>query len=223
MWWLIVSGVLHNFNMYALGMFLSPFLQRYHHMSLAGAGRISSIVYGCGGLGVFLGGWACDRISRRRISGRLEVTALALLVFVPCLFLALSRPPEDYWGFTICFLPGCLLSYAYYSGVYATIQDITEPASRGTAMAVYFCAFYVLGAAPGPYLLGMLSDFLASRAARLEVITEPQAKAIGLHQALYVMPILGIALVIVLFIGSRTVKRDYEKLQKWMATQHTEG
>jgi len=147
------------------------------------------------------------------------------LVFVPCLFLALSRPPGHYWEFTLCFLPGCLLSYAYYSGVYATVQDITEPASRGTAMAVYFFAFYLLGAAPGPYLLGMLSDFLAKRAATLEGILPPSAhaQAIGLHQAMYVMPILGIALVIVLFIGSRTVKSDYEKLQKWMATQATEG
>jgi len=216
---------LHNFNMYALGGFLSPFLMRYHHMTLAGAGAISGLMYGCGGLGVFLGGWACDRVARRRISGRLEVTTIALLVFVPCLFLALSRPPGHYWEFTLCFLPGCLLSYAYYSGVYATVQDITEPASRGTAMAVYFFAFYLLGAAPGPYLLGMLSDFLAKRAATLEGILPPSAhaQAIGLHQAMYVMPILGIALVIVLFIGSRTVKSDYEKLQKWMATQATEG
>src|SRR5262249_18288082 len=29
MWWIILSGALHNFNMYAIGSFLSPYLQRY--------------------------------------------------------------------------------------------------------------------------------------------------------------------------------------------------
>ena len=35
LWWLILSGALHNFNMYALGSFLAPFLMRYHGVSLA--------------------------------------------------------------------------------------------------------------------------------------------------------------------------------------------
>jgi hypothetical protein len=30
MWWIIVSGALHNFNMYALGTFITSFLTRYH-------------------------------------------------------------------------------------------------------------------------------------------------------------------------------------------------
>jgi len=219
MWWISISGALHNFNMYALGGFLPSFLQRYHGLDVKWAGVVSGVVYGCGGLGIFLGGWACDWISKRRISGRLEVSALALLVFVPCMFMGLNQPPGSYWRFMVWLLPGCLLSYAYYSGVYATVADITEPALRGTAMAVYFFAQYLLGAALGPYLTGWVSDMFARRAALAEGsegISE-HAQAIGLHQAMYMLPVLGIALVIVLFIASLTVKRDYEKLQNWMA------
>ncbi len=161
MWWIILSGALHNFNMYALGFFLAPFLQRYHGLSIAGAGWISGLVYGCGGLGILFGGWACDWMVRRRISGRLEVATLALLLFVPCLVLALQRPQGDYWSFAACLLPGCVLSYAYYSGVYATIQDIIEPGLRGTAMALYFFAMYLLGAALGPKTMGRISDTFA--------------------------------------------------------------
>ena len=29
MWWIILSGALHNFNMYALGAWLAPYLMRY--------------------------------------------------------------------------------------------------------------------------------------------------------------------------------------------------
>ncbi len=219
MWWISISGALHNFNMYALGGFLAPFLMRYHGLEVDKAGIFSGLMYGSGALGIFIGGWACDRISKRRVSGRLEVTTLALLVFVPCMFIGLGQPQGAYWRFTAWALPGCLLSYIYYSGVYATIADIIEPSLRGTAMAVYFFAQYVLGALWGPYLMGWISDLLARRAAAAGSIeaTSEAAKAIGLHQALYLLPIFGIALVIVLFIASRTVTADYERLHKWIA------
>jgi predicted MFS family arabinose efflux permease len=166
MWWIILSGALHNFNMYALGHFLSPLLIREYGIRIDRANWICGIVYGFGGgLGVLLGGWFCDRIVRRRISGRLEVAALALLIATPCLFLALQESREHVLAFAGWMLPACVCLYVYYSGVYATIQDIVEPALRGTAMALYFCAMYLLGAAQGPWATGMISDFFARRAA----------------------------------------------------------
>ena len=38
----------------------------------------------------------------------------------------------------------------------------------------------------------------------------------GLHSALYVVPVSGVLLGLVLFAASRTVARDMEKLQRWM-------
>ena len=138
--WLIVSGALHNFNMYALGAFLTPFLQRYHHLTIRQAGWVSGAAYLCGGVGLFLGGWACDRLVRRRVAGRLELTALSSGAATACLVLALGQPPDSAGRFAAWLLPGCLFLYVYYSGVYATIQDVMEPALRGTAMAMYFPA-----------------------------------------------------------------------------------
>ena len=46
------------------------------------------------------------------------------------------------------------LMYFYYSIVYSTIASVTEPASRGSAMAIYFMAMYLLGASFGPYVVG---------------------------------------------------------------------
>ena len=40
-----------------------------------------------------------------------------------------------------------------------------------------------------------------------------QFKAIGLHHAMYIIPTLGVALAVVLFAASRTVKKDIEKMQ----------
>jgi len=46
MWWIILSGALHNFNLYALGTFISSYLTRYHGLPVEKAGTISGIAYG---------------------------------------------------------------------------------------------------------------------------------------------------------------------------------
>jgi MFS family permease len=110
---------------------------------------------------------------------------------------------------------GSLLMFVYYSGVYAAIQDVVEPALRGTAMALYFFAMYVLGASLGPLGTGMLSDYFARKAmteAGSAVMTE-SFKAAGLHHAMYAIPLLALILAAVLFAASRTVTGDMKKLR----------
>src|SRR5262249_5044267 len=155
MWWIIASGALHNFNMYAFGAFISPFLQRVHHLGEFNAGITSMIAYGLSGIpGLIIGGLLGDSIMRRRTNGRLLVAGCALLISTPAVFFALGRPAGDVLSFTILMSIGCGSMYVYYSTVYATIQDVIEPSLRGTAMAIYFFAMYVLGAALGPVGMG---------------------------------------------------------------------
>jgi hypothetical protein len=69
--------------------------------------------------------------------------------------------------------------------------------------------------------LGALSDWFAFRAmtaAGQSLVAGhiPEGfRAVGLHQAMYVVPILCFALAIVLFAASRTVARDMQKLADW--------
>ena len=49
MWWLILSGIFHNFNMYAINSFNTPFLMRFHGMTLREASVTSSIAVGAVG------------------------------------------------------------------------------------------------------------------------------------------------------------------------------
>jgi len=108
---------------------------------------------------------------------------------------------------------GTMTMFVYYATVYAAIQDVIEPRLRGTAVAIYFCAMYVLGASFGPLGLGMLSDHFAHRAMRdagSAVLTEA-SKAAGLHSAMYIIPILAILAALVLFAASRTVEADIRK------------
>ncbi len=222
MWWIIASGALHNFNMYALGTFLTSFLIRYHGVGLEPAGRISALVSGLGALGLFAGGWLGDLAFRRGVSGRLHVAWVGLAAAIPCLLLALAAPRGEPWRCTVWLLPACVLLYTYYGTVYATIQDIIEPSVRGTAMAVYFCAMYLLGAAVGPVATGWVSDYCARRAAGSAPVTELH-KALGLHDAMYLLPVLDAALVVVLFAASRTVTGDYLRLRERMTVAADEG
>src|SRR5262249_22735665 len=113
MWWIILSGALHNFNMYALGGFMASFLKRYHEVSVAPAGQISVLVYGFGAVGIFAAGWLGDRAFRRGVSGRLHVAWIGLAIALPCLLMALAAPAGALWQCAIWLLPGCMLLYAY--------------------------------------------------------------------------------------------------------------
>jgi MFS family permease len=210
MWWIMLSGALVNLVMYTLGSFLTSLLMRYHGLKIGEATAWVGLTYGFGGgLGMLGGGWLCDRVVRRRLGGRMELTALALALATPCLWLALAQPPGAHLAFASWLLPGCLGLFFYYSGVYATIQDVVPPTRRGTAMAVYFFVFY-LAAAAGLDAFGWLSVSLAARAAAAGA-SPAEARAQGLHAALHVVPLLTLLLVPVLLAGSRTVRRDHER------------
>jgi MFS family permease len=214
MWWIILSGIFHNFNMYALNSFNSPFLQRYHHLSLGSASNASSIAVGAvGAIGLLLGGYAADRMSAKRRNGRLLVAALCMAVAAPCIFFAINQPQGAIAAYVVLMALGTITMYVYYATVYAAIQDVIEPRLRGTAVAIYFCCMYIFGASLGPVGTGMLSDHFA-RQAMLEAgatqMTEA-FKATGLHHAMYVIPILAVAAALVLFAASRTVDKDRRK------------
>jgi MFS family permease len=165
-----------------------------------------------GGMGAVLRG--------RRVAARLEFTALASATATACLVLALWQPPDAVGWFAAWLLAGCLFLYVYSSGVYATIQDLMEPALRGTAMALYFAVMYLF-AAFGPVVAGSLSRYLATRAAAAvgsAAVTEWH-RAVALHGALGLVPVLGALLVVVLYLASRAVTADYDRLQRCMATQ----
>ncbi len=224
--WIILSGAVHNFNAYAIAAFITPYLMRFHGLDIQQANFISTIVYGImGGAGLLIGGTISDAAMKRRADGRMLVGAAAILLSVPLVYFALEVPKGSTWIFLVLMGTASALMYFYYSSVYSTIQDVTEPAARGTAMAVYFLAMYLLGASIGPYVTGLLSDYFTRRAAALAGITDTAQTALepfraeGLHNAMYIIPILGIVLTLILYAASRTVTKDVNAIQSWMSDQ----
>ncbi|HEY2941030.1 MAG TPA: MFS transporter, partial [Vicinamibacteria bacterium] len=92
LWWIIASGAVHNFNMYALGTFLSPYLVRLHGLDVREAGLVSMLAYGLSGIpGMLLGGVAGDALRRRGPAHRLWLGAGLFLVAAPLIFFALRQ------------------------------------------------------------------------------------------------------------------------------------
>ncbi len=211
LWWIIASGALINFNLYTLATFMPAFLIRWHGFSLARAGLFTGIGWGVAGIvAALISGYVGDRMIVKKRNARMLLASLAAFLAAPTALLGILEPA----GTGILALLLLSVSYGflnmYYGLVYSSIQDIVPPSLRGTTMAVYFMAMYLCGASFGPLITGKLSDTMARRAAGSGALTDA-AKAIGLQQAMCIMPVISVALAIVLYAGSRTIVRDMDR------------
>jgi MFS family permease len=222
LWWIIASGALLNFNMYAFGTFLPAFFSRVHGLSLAQSGIVVGIVYAVGGIGGgMLAGRIGDHVIHKRKDGRMLAAAALALFTAPMALFGILQPA----GSLALAIPLIMLAYGgcntYYGFVYSSIQDIVAPSQRATTMAIYFMAMYLMGASFGPLLTGRLSDWrakVAADAAGSLKVTE-QFRAIGLQEAMLILPVLAVALAAVLWAGSRTISQDMDRREASAAAQ----
>ncbi|MBN9734822.1 MULTISPECIES: MFS transporter [unclassified Pseudonocardia] len=219
MWWLIIAGIGANLAAYSVNTFTVPLFQRYFGASLTGAAALTGVVVGITGLvGLLAGGWISDRAARRSSGARVLVGAVATLLSVPLTWFALTLGPEATGTFVLLFGVGWLLQYLYYTSAYPAVADVVPPRLRSTATAVFFAAFYLLGGAIGPVIAGALSDSFAATAMAAGT-GQAEAAAIGLRQALSVIvPISMLITAVGLFLATRTVQRDNERMKAATAT-----
>ena len=214
MWWIIASGALVNFNLYALATFFPAFLTRYHGLSVGRAGFWAGVGYAAAGVlgGIAAGAWG-DRIVRIRPDGRMLSASAAALLAAPAALVGTWQPAGAAAISIILIMTAYGFLNMYYGLVYSAIHDIVAPALRGTSMAIYFLVMYLCGAAFGPLITGQLSDYLARSAARAagSAVVNEAFKAIGLHQAMYVIPVCSAGLALALYAGSRTIAADISR------------
>jgi MFS family permease len=201
--WIVASGAVVNFALYSFSTFLPAFLTRFHGLSVARAGFWTGVGSGVAGLsGALAAGAFGDRASGHRGRFRLSLAGGAALVAAPLAFLAIRMPAGHAAAAVALIMTAYGLLQSYYGLVYAAIQDIVAPAARGAAMGTYYMAMYLCGASFGPLATGSLSDHFARAAAGAGPITEA-ARALGLRQAMYVIPALALALAAALWAGGR--------------------
>jgi MFS family permease len=208
-WWIIASGALVNFNSYAVGTFIPAFLSRVHGMSLAQSGVATGIIFAAGGItGSVFAGWLGDRPEVCQGNGRMLWSSGLMIFGAPLSYLGILASSPMMAVVFLAIFYGTLCTY--YGLVYSAIQDIIVPSMRGTAMAVYFMGMYLCGASFGPLVTGRLSDMLARRIANAagSVTVTEAFKAVGLQQAMLILPVMAVLLAVVLYIASRTIVND---------------
>ena len=188
-----------NFALYGFSTFLPAFLTRYHGLSVAQAGVWVGVGTGVSGIA----GALCAGAFGDRVRSRLGLCAVMSLVGAVPLFAAFGMAPGSAAETVVLAMIGYGLLQMYYGLIYASIQDLVEPASRATAMAVYLVVTYLGGASWGPMVMGRVSDLLARRAAGAGTITEA-ARAAGLHGAMYIIPVTAVAVSVVLWMAARS-------------------
>jgi len=215
MQWIIISGALHNFSLYALSSFITPYLMRYFELDIRNANIAAMIINGVLTLpGLLLGGYLGDIVRSKRKNGALLLIAMTSLASAPFFFIAVNAERTSMYLFLIAMGTGFMLMYFYYAIVYSTIQDIMPVDLRGTAMSIYFMAMYILGGALGPLSIGLLSDHFTRNAASVAGVVELTSvslepfRAQGLRSAMYIVPAISVLLAFVMWKAARHLGRS---------------
>lgn len=218
--WIILSGITINFAAYAGNGFLVPMIQRYFGLELTAAAVTTGFIVGVTGLiGLTAGGSVADRIYARKPSGRLVYGAASLIVAALATAAALATGDGSVALFAVLFGLGWLAQYAYYTSVYPAIQDVVAPRLRATAVALYFAGMYLLGGAFGPVVVGGLSDALAQRAMTADgaAALDDGFRAIGLHDAMFLIPVALALTAVFVFLASRSFDADAARMERQLA------
>ncbi len=218
-WWLTLAGLAYNFASYACNSFMVPMLQRYFGLPLQEAAVAVGIMVGLTGLiGLTAGGWLADKAHLRSPRGRLLLGTVSMLIAALCTAYPLLAGRIEIAVFVGVFSLGWLFSYNFYTCVYTAIQDVVEPRLRATAMALFFAGLYLLGGGLGPVVVGGLSDHFARAAQAAAGAAEMSEafKAVGLHDALLLIPVALLLTMLALLQASRCFPSDAARMRSKM-------
>jgi len=208
-WWVIFSGVGFNFASYSVIAFIVPLLQRYFVLELKEAALIAGVLIGLAGLvGTLGGGFLADQAQRWSPRGRLVLSGSSM--FFAALMIGIALQVDSIHWFAWIFGLGWMAAYVYPVCTYPVIQDLVTPQLRSTAMGVYFAGMHLLGAAFGTIALGLLSDHLAELARVADGAEEIADihRALGLHQAMLLIPAAIFLAAFASFMASRSFVAD---------------
>ena len=172
------------------------FLGRVHEMPPAAIGQWlgPTIVFG-GCLGVTLGGWLSDRLSARDVRWSMRLPAVVSVAGLPFAlgFLLL----EDATRAMLSFVPFYAISNMYVGPLWSTAQNLAPPSMRATASALLLLALNLVGLGAGPFVVGVLNDWLAA-----------EYGALAIRQSLLAVALAGGLASVFFWRGAEHLPRD---------------
>jgi predicted MFS family arabinose efflux permease len=171
-----------------LAAWLPSFLVREYALPVDQAGLRGGTMILLAGVGMIVGGVFADRGARTSRVRKLQLAAAYTTTTFALLTIAFALPPGRAQLVLLCagtFAAGC-----HAGAITAAIIDVTHPAVRATGIATLALFNNLIGLAPGPYLVGLLSD------------------ATNLKTAMTVAPVAGLLAAACFLLAARSYDAD---------------
>jgi len=192
-----------NFTLIASGLqsampgiiiaWVPTYLGRYYDMDVKKAALMAGVAVLVSGIGMLFGGGLADRLSVGHPRRRALVPAVYSVLSALLLIVAFALPAGPL-GLGLLFL-GALFAAAHGGCSAAIVCDVTHPGVRATVTAMLVLANNLIGFAPGPFIVGMLSDLL------------------GLKLAMTLIPVFALAAAVFFFLASRSYEADAARVR----------
>ncbi|MBN8817240.1 MAG: MFS transporter [Sphingomonas sp.] len=156
------AAALVTFCVNAIAVFYVSYFVRIHGWTLAQGGYAFGIIQCIAAtVGLLAGGFGADRLARRDPRWRCWLPAIGL-VFATAAYVVAFQQSQALAAAALILVGGMCL-FTFYTPSIAIVQDLADPRSRATAVAIFLLAGTVLGVGLGPVAAGFASDFFAQR------------------------------------------------------------
>jgi len=157
---LVAAAALHSFAFSGSMIWYPPFLTRVHALSPSEIGTTLALFSSLPtGIGIFLGGIATDRLSRRDVRWLQGYAGVTMLLFAPFALGFLFLPSR-----TLAFASLVVAAFMMGSstpGIHIATQALAPARMRSLASALNLLLLSLVGAGLGPLAVGVLNDVLA--------------------------------------------------------------
>lgn len=158
---IFAGGALNNFVLSVELNWSAPFYSRVHGLPLGQIATALALMSGIGGaIGIFLGGWATDRIGRTNPVWRPLLVGLAAALVTPVALVQFLAPTS-----VLSLAAGgvaVMLLFFYYAPIIALSHSLVPASIRAFTSSILLLTVNIIGLGLGPWLTGLLSDALGA-------------------------------------------------------------
>lgn len=194
----VLAVAFHAFVSYGYNAWLPAFFARSYQMSSAEIGSWLAPLIGIfAGLGTFSGGYISDYFAKRDRRWHVWVPGITLAISVP-FFIMAFLVDDKYTTLALLIVP-LYFNYVYIGPTFAVVQGLAEVRMRAIASAILLFVISLIGLGLGPFLVGVLSDYL-----------KPEYGEESLRMALILTFLFNVWSGIHYYLAGRTLREDLD-------------